>query len=86
ILNCLTSQGRGVLLTALTLITSVGLWSFSSLRLQADMGLLIALWLFISAFSALFIMPAIVYVFRPAFVVGSKERPIERAEGSAVVV
>ncbi|OYW29536.1 MAG: RND transporter, partial [Methyloversatilis sp. 12-65-5] len=52
ILNCLTSQGRGVLLTALTLITSVGLWSFSSLRLQADMGLLIALWLFISAFSA----------------------------------
>jgi predicted RND superfamily exporter protein len=86
ILNCLNSQGRGVLLTALTLITSVGLWSFSSLRLQADMGLLIALWLFISAFSALFIMPAIVYVFRPAFVVGSKERPIERAADAAVVV
>jgi predicted RND superfamily exporter protein len=86
ILNCLNSQGRGVLLTALTLITSVGLWSFSSLRLQADMGLLIALWLFISAFSALFIMPAIVYVFRPAFVVGSKSHPIERAAEHAVVV
>ena len=50
------------------------------------MGLLIALWLFISAFSALFIMPAIVYVFRPEFVVGSKEHPLERAEGAAVVV
>ncbi len=86
ILHCLKSQGRGVLLTALTLITSVGVWSFSSLRLQADMGLLIALWLFISAFSALFIMPAIVYVFRPVFVVGSKERPIERAAEAAVVV
>ena len=83
ILKSLRSAGRGVLITALTLITSVGLWSFSSLRLQADMGLLIALWLFISAFSALFIMPAIVYVFRPAFIVGSKRRPIERAEEPA---
>jgi len=80
IIKSLRSAGRGVLITALTLITSVGLWSFSSLRLQADMGLLIALWLFISAFSALFIMPAIVYVFRPAFIVGSKQRPIEQAE------
>ncbi|MBL8467031.1 efflux RND transporter permease subunit [Methyloversatilis discipulorum] len=86
IVKALSSAGRGVLVTALTLITSVGLWSFSSLRLQADMGLLIALWLFISAFSALFIMPAIVYVFRPAFIVGSKQRPIERAEEPAVVV
>lgn len=86
IVKALSSAGRGVLVTAMTLITSVGLWSFSSLRLQADMGLLIALWLFISAFSALFIMPAIVYVFRPAFVVGSKQRPIERAEEPAVVV
>ncbi|EGK72667.1 Exporters of the RND superfamily [Methyloversatilis universalis FAM5] len=86
IVKALSSAGRGVLVTAMTLITSVGLWSFSSLRLQADMGLLIALWLFISAFSALFIMPAIVYVFRPAFIVGSKQRPIERAEEPAVVV
>jgi len=79
ILKSLRSSGRGVLVTALTLIVSVGLWSFSSVRLQADMGLLIALWLSISAFSALFIMPAIVFVFRPEFVVGSKEHPIEHA-------
>lgn len=79
IVNSLASAGKGVLITALTLITSVVLWSFSSLRLQADMGVLIALWLFISAFSALFIMPALVYVFRPEFIVGSKRRPIEQA-------
>lgn len=77
ILKSLRSSGRGVLVTALTLVVSVGLWSFSSVRLQADMGLLIALWLSISSFSALFIMPAIVFVFRPEFVVGSKEHPIE---------
>lgn len=80
IVHALMGPGKGVLITATTLITSVVLWHFSSLRLQADMGVLIALWLFISAFSALFIMPALVYVFRPEFIVGSKRRPIEQAE------
>jgi len=59
-----------VLVTALTLTTSVLLWMNSSLRFQADMGLLMAIWLLVSAASALFLMPAMVYVFRPQFVVG----------------
>ncbi len=80
ITKALKSAGRGVLVTALTLVTSVIIWSFSSLRLQADMGILIAIWLGISAASALFVMPAMVYVFRPEFVVGSKRHPIEIAE------
>ena len=83
--SSLLGSGKGVLITALTLVTSVVIWSFSSLRLQADMGVLIALWLFISAVSALVLMPALVYVFRPAFVVGSGAHPIERAEPSAAV-
>ncbi len=66
----LMSAGKGVLITAITLVTSVIIWSFSSLKLQADMGLLIALWLFISASSALFIMPVMVYVFKPKFITG----------------
>jgi predicted RND superfamily exporter protein len=66
----LNSAGRGVLITASTLIISVVLWSMSSLRFQAEMGLLMAIWLGISAFSALFIMPAMIYVFRPEFIVG----------------
>lgn len=83
IAKSLRSAGRGVLVTAITLIASVIIWSFSSLRLQADMGILIAIWLGISAASALFVMPALVYVFRPEFVVGSKRHPIEIAEQQA---
>ena len=83
ITKALRSAGRGVLVTAITLITSVIIWSFSSLRLQADMGILIAIWLGISAASALFVMPALVYVFRPEFVVGSKKHPIEIADAAA---
>lgn len=65
----LHGAGRGVVVTALTLTTSVVLWCASSLRFQADMGVLMAIWLFVSALSALFIMPAMVLVFRPAFIV-----------------
>ena len=83
ITKALRSAGRGVLITAITLVTSVVIWSLSSLRLQADMGVLIAIWLGISAASALFVMPAMVYVFRPEFVVGSKRHPIEVAEAQA---
>ena len=79
IAKSIATSGKGVLITALTLVTSVVLWSFSSLRLQADMGVLIAIWLFISAASALFLMPAMVYVFRPEFIVGSKRHPVEQA-------
>lgn len=74
IAKSLNSAGRGVLITALTLIISVVLWGFSSLRFQAEMGLLMAFWLFISSASALVIIPAMVYTFRPEFVVGNPDR------------
>lgn len=83
IANALRSAGKGVLITAITMITSVIIWSFSSLRLQADMGILIAIWLGISATTALFIMPAMVYVFKPEFVVGGKWHPIEISEAQS---
>ncbi len=60
--------GRGVLVTALVLIVSVGVWLFSSLRFQAEMGMLIGMWLTVSALSALFLMPAMAYIFKPKFI------------------
>ncbi len=71
------SAGRGVLVTAGALITSVFLWWFSSLRFQAEMGIMMGLWLCVSAGSALFITPSMVYVFRPTFIVGKKAREVE---------
>ena len=62
--------GRGVLVTALVLVFSVLLWLNSSLRFQAEMGMLIALWLGCSAFCALFVMPALTVIFKPVFIFG----------------
>ncbi|MBR0567506.1 MMPL family transporter [Azoarcus sp. L1K30] len=78
IAQSLRSAGKGVLITALTLTASVILWAASSLRFQAEMGLLMALWLGISACCALFVMPAMVRMFRPRFIVGDISDPVSQ--------
>jgi predicted RND superfamily exporter protein len=77
IAHSLNSAGMGVLTTVLTLVVSVSLWSFSSLRLQSEMASLIAIWLSISALASLVLMPALVYVFKPAFLMGHAAQPNE---------
>lgn len=72
--QALHSAGMGVIVTASVLILSTLLWWVSSLRFQAEMGLLMAIWLSVSAFSALFVMPSLIYVFRPRFIFGEPGR------------
>ncbi|TBR15149.1 MAG: RND transporter [Rugosibacter sp.] len=67
----LETAGRGVLITGLTMVLSVILWYLlSSLRFQAEMGLLIALWMTTSVIAALLVIPSMIYLLRPVFVVG----------------
>ncbi|WP_420598690.1 efflux RND transporter permease subunit [Neptuniibacter sp.] len=66
--------GRGVLVTALVLIASVCVWFYSSLRFQAEMGLLIGIWLSVSALSALFLMPTLAYIFKPKFIFSEEKQ------------
>lgn len=72
--GAMRSAGRAVLITGLTLCISVLTWTYSSLKFQAEMGLLMGLWLFVSALSALVLMPALVVVLKPRFVVGDHLR------------
>lgn len=72
----LHSAGLGVVITASVLIVSTILWWASSLKFQAEMGLLMAIWLGISATSALFVMPSIIYVSRPEFIFGRAGGPV----------
>jgi len=80
--QALFSAGRGVLLTSVTLATGVLLWSFSSLRFQAEMGTLIGLWLLVSAFTSLFVMPSLVRVLKPKFIFGESINQADSAKGS----
>ncbi len=70
----INSAGLGVAITAICVTVSLlGWFVFSSVRFQAEMGLLIALWMFTSAVSALFIIPAMIHLFRPSFIFGRQE-------------
>lgn len=77
----LFSAGRGVLLTSVTLAAGVLLWSLSSLRFQAEMGTLIGLWLLVSAFTSLFVMPSLVRVLKPKFIFGDRSQTAESDRG-----
>jgi hypothetical protein len=69
----LMTAGRGVLITGITMVFSVLLWyPLSSLRFQAEMGLLIALWMAISALASMMVIPSMIFLFKPKFVVGGK--------------
>ncbi|MFU8832026.1 MAG: MMPL family transporter, partial [Wenzhouxiangella sp.] len=70
IFRSLHGAGRGVMVTAITMIIGVLLWTFSDLRFQAEMGMLIALWLTVSVLAALCLMPALAYATRPRFIFG----------------
>jgi uncharacterized protein len=66
------NAGRGVILTATPLVVSTFFWYiFSSLRFQAEMAILIAVWMAVSAVAALLVLPATLYIFKPGFVFGN---------------
>lgn len=82
--SALHSSGMGVVVTAGVLIVSTLIWWSSSLKFQAEMGLLMAIWLAISAMSALFVMPAVIKVSEPEFIFGRRGRPAAGSVGAAV--
>jgi len=68
-INALTTAGGAVLFTATTLISGVIFWYFlSSIRFQAEMGLLLALWMLISMLGGMVLIPTIIAIFKPKFI------------------
>ncbi len=66
------TTGKAILFTASTMIIGIMIWYFfSSLRFQAEMGLLLAIIMFVNMLGALLILPALVYVIKPKFLAKS---------------
>jgi predicted RND superfamily exporter protein len=66
--SAIHTTGKAIFFTATTMIAGVIFWYFlSSLRFQAEMGLLLAIIMFINMLGALLIIPSLVYVFKPKF-------------------
>ena len=70
ILRAITTAGKAVTFTATTMIAGVAPWIWSFLRFQADMGLLLVFWMVISMIGGLVLLPTLIYLIKPKFVVG----------------
>ena len=57
--DALRQRGTAVLFTAATMTVGVGSWAFSTLKFQADMGLLLAFMFLANMLGALLILPAL---------------------------
>jgi len=57
--EALDERGAAIVFTAVTMTIGVGTWTFSALKLQADMGILLAFMFFLNMIGALFVLPAL---------------------------
>ncbi len=62
------TSGKSVTFTALTMIIGTLLWTFSHIRFNSEMGLLLALWMGISFLATVTLLPVLVVMLKPRFV------------------
>jgi len=66
--QAIKTTGKAIFFTATTMVVGVIFWYFlSSMKFQAEMGLLLAIIMFINMVGALVFIPALLYVFKPKF-------------------
>jgi predicted RND superfamily exporter protein len=64
--RALVSTGKVVMLTGITLAIGVATWTFSPIKFQADMGVLLAFMFIWNMVGALVLLPALAYFLLPA--------------------
>lgn len=67
------TSGKSVSFTAITMILGTLLWTFSHIRFNSEMGILLALWMGVSFLATMTLLPVMVLVFKPRFIL--RERP-----------
>ena len=68
LLQAVGTTGTTITFTALAIVLVSLLWWFSEIRFNAEMGLLLGLWMAITWLASLTLLPVLVYVFEPEFV------------------
>ncbi len=76
--RAIATAGRAVTFTAVALALATLLWSFSSVRFNSEMGILLAIWMSVSFLSSVTLLPALLVALRPNFLL--RERPEKRLE------
>lgn len=66
--RAITTAGKAVLFTATTMVAGIVFWAWSFLKFQADMGILLAVWMCVSMLGGLILLPALIHLLKPKFI------------------
>jgi predicted RND superfamily exporter protein len=68
VIRGVSTAGKAVAFTAITMIAGVAFWTTSFLRFQAEMGMLLVFWMVISMLGGLILLPTLIAIFKPRFI------------------
>ena len=80
--EAVSTSGKAVTFTAITMVLGTLVWWFSSIRFDAEMGLLLALWMLVSFIASMTLMPVLFAVFKPGFILREAPKADAAAQGA----
>ncbi len=72
--EALVTSGKAVTFTAVTMVISTVFWTSSNIRFNAEMGLLLAIWMAISYVGSQTLTPVLIVMFKPKFIMKEANR------------
>jgi predicted RND superfamily exporter protein len=73
--EAMVTTGKAITFTAVTMVVSTSFWIFSNIRFNAEMGLLLAIWMGIGYLGAQTLLPIMLVGLKPAFIMREAGRP-----------
>jgi predicted RND superfamily exporter protein len=81
--EALVTSGKAVTFTAVTMIVSTAFWVTSNIRFNAEMGLLLAIWMTISYIGSQTLLPILILTFKPKFILKEANAKVKPATAAA---
>ena len=81
--EALCTSGKSVTFTAVTMIMSTALWTFSHIRFDAEMGGLLAIWMGISYVGSQTLLPVLILIFKPGFIMSEIPKEVRQKQKAA---
>lgn len=81
--EALVTSGKAVTFTAVTMIVSTAFWVTSNIRFNAEMGLLLAIWMTISYVGSQTLLPILILTFKPKFILKEANAKVKPAGAAA---
>jgi len=75
LIRTIQTYGKSIIYIAGTLVLGLLVWVLSPLKFQAQMGMMLAVILFLNCLGAIFLVPVLVLIFKPKFLITKNNDP-----------